>query len=150
MKQQSLAVLAVKKSIVNLLLIYVFIFIARFCCFCEIDRISTLTVLGGSKLLSPTWPAKHRGCHPYSRFLGNIAYRTFLLLMLVYLWFGIMQFHTGDMAVTVGSLSVYKWLTFVSMYVGYTLIVFNRKSFTFALPAIIASINLDKDDAGKL
>ena len=54
------------------------------------------------------------------------------------------------MAVTIGSLSVYKWLTFVSMYVGYTLIVFNRKSFTFALPAIIASIRLDKDDAGEL
>jgi len=54
------------------------------------------------------------------------------------------------MGETTGSLSVYKWLTFVSMYVGYTLIVFNRKSFTFALPAIIASISLDKDDAGEM
>jgi len=54
------------------------------------------------------------------------------------------------MGETGGSLSVYKWLTFVSMYVGYTFIVFNRKSFTFAMPAIIASINLDKDDAGEL
>jgi len=54
------------------------------------------------------------------------------------------------MGETTGSLAVYKWLTFVSMYVGYTLIVFNRKSFTFALPAIIASVNLDKDDAGRM
>jgi len=54
------------------------------------------------------------------------------------------------MGETTGSLSVYKWLTFVSMYVGYTLVVFNRKSFTFALPAIMASANLDKDDAGRL
>ena len=51
---------------------------------------------------------------------------------------------------TTGSLTVYKWLTFVSMYIGYTLVVFNRKSFTFALPAIIASANLDKDDAGEI
>jgi len=54
------------------------------------------------------------------------------------------------MAETAGSLSLYKWLTFVSMYVGYTLIVFNRKSFTFAMPAIIASVGLDKDDAGEM
>jgi len=54
------------------------------------------------------------------------------------------------MGETVGSLSVYKWLTFVSMYVGYTLVVFNRKSFTFALPAIMASVSLDKDDAGEV
>jgi len=36
------------------------------------------------------------------------------------------------------------------MYVGYTLVVFNRKSFTFAMPAIIASVGLDKDDAGEM
>jgi len=64
--------------------------------------------------------------------------------------FFIIQVCAGNMGRTAGSLSVYKWLTFVSMYVGYTLIVFNRKSFTFALPAIIASLSLDKDDAGKL
>jgi len=54
------------------------------------------------------------------------------------------------MGETTGSLSVYKWLTFVSMYVGYTLVVFNRKSFTFSMPAIIASVSLDKDDAGEM
>jgi len=54
------------------------------------------------------------------------------------------------MGETKGSIAVYKWLTFVSMYVGYTLVVFNRKSFTFALPAIMASVSLDKDDAGRL
>ena len=54
------------------------------------------------------------------------------------------------MGETTGSLLVYKWLTFVSMYVGYTLVVFNRKSFTFAMPAIIASVGLDKDDAGEM
>jgi len=54
------------------------------------------------------------------------------------------------MGETTRSLAVYKWLTFVSMYVGYTLVVFNRKSFTFALPAIMASISLGKDDAGKM
>jgi len=57
---------------------------------------------------------------------------------------------TWDMTETVGSLSVYKWLTFVSMYIGYTLVVFNRKSFIFALPAIIASVGLGKDDAGEM
>ena len=63
--------------------------------------------------------------------------------------FCIIQVYAGGMGMT-SSLSVYKWLTFVSMYVGYTLIVFNRKSFTFALPAIIASVSLAKDDAGEL
>ena len=46
-----------------------------------------------------------------------------------------------------GMFHFYKWTTFVSMYVGYTLTVLNRKSFSFALPAIIQE-GLDKDDLG--
>ena len=48
------------------------------------------------------------------------------------------------------SLSPYKWLTFASMYVGYTLSVVNRKCFSFALPAIISSLHLEKDDVGMI
>ena len=47
-----------------------------------------------------------------------------------------------------GMFHFYKWTTFVSMYVGYTLTVLNRKSFSFCLPAIIQE-GLDKDDLGK-
>ena len=43
----------------------------------------------------------------------------------------------------------HKWTTFAAMYVGYTLIVLDRKSFSFALPAIMNDLNLDKDDLGK-
>ncbi|KAK2146144.1 hypothetical protein LSH36_629g01017 [Paralvinella palmiformis] len=42
----------------------------------------------------------------------------------------------------------HKWSTFVVMYVGYTLIVLNRKSFTFAMPAIMNDLHLNKDDLG--
>ena len=42
----------------------------------------------------------------------------------------------------------YKWGTFASMYLGYTLIVLNRKSFSFALPAVINEGRLDKGDLG--
>ena len=35
------------------------------------------------------------------------------------------------------------------MYVGYTLAVFNRKCFSFAMPAIMQSLHLDKDQLGK-
>lgn len=47
------------------------------------------------------------------------------------------------------SLSLYKWLTFASMYMGYSLAVLNRKCFSFALPAIIGSLHLAKDDVGE-
>lgn len=43
----------------------------------------------------------------------------------------------------------YKWSTFVSMYIGYTVNMLSRKSFSFALPAIIQD-GLDKDDLGEL
>ena len=43
---------------------------------------------------------------------------------------------------------LYKWTTFVSMYAGYTLAVFNRKSFSFAMPAIMSNLDLDKDQLG--
>jgi sugar phosphate permease len=43
----------------------------------------------------------------------------------------------------------HKWTTFAAMYVGYTLIVLDRKSFSFALPAIMNDLHLDKDDLGK-
>ena len=49
-----------------------------------------------------------------------------------------------------GKYTFYKWLTFILMYMGYTLTVLNRKSFSFALPAIMEEHDLDKDDLGKL
>ena len=42
-----------------------------------------------------------------------------------------------------------KWTTFASMYLGYTLVVLNRKSFSFALPAIMHEGKLDKGDLGE-
>ena len=42
----------------------------------------------------------------------------------------------------------YKWTTFISLFAGYTLVILNRKSFTFALPAVIATGTLDKNDLG--
>jgi len=48
-----------------------------------------------------------------------------------------------------GSMFIYKWLTFGSMYVGYTLAVVNRKCFSFALPAIINTLHLSKDEIGE-
>ncbi|ESN98136.1 hypothetical protein HELRODRAFT_185876 [Helobdella robusta] len=41
-----------------------------------------------------------------------------------------------------------KWSSFAGMYVGYTLAIFNRKCFSFALPAIMISLHLDKNEAG--
>lgn len=47
-----------------------------------------------------------------------------------------------------GAYNICKWMTFWSMYVGYTLAVFNRKCFSFAMPAIMQSLHLDKDQLG--
>ena len=44
----------------------------------------------------------------------------------------------------------YKWTTFFTMYAGYTLLILNRKSFSFALPAIMQEGFLDKDDLGMM
>jgi MFS transporter, OPA family, solute carrier family 37 (glycerol-6-phosphate transporter), member 4 len=50
--------------------------------------------------------------------------------------------------VSTGAYNICKWMTFWSMYVGYTLAVFNRKCFSFAMPAIMQSLHLDKDQLG--
>ncbi len=42
----------------------------------------------------------------------------------------------------------YKWTIFMSMYIGYCLIIFDRKSFSFAAPAVIKDVGLDKEDLG--
>lgn len=35
------------------------------------------------------------------------------------------------------------------MFVGYTLYYFNRKTFSFVMPAVMAEVPLDKDDLGE-
>ena len=49
-----------------------------------------------------------------------------------------------------GRFVFHKWSTFLVMYVGYTLTILNRKAFSFALPAIVKDLALDKDDLGEL
>ena len=55
----------------------------------------------------------------------------------------------SDAAYTNRRFTAAKWGTFASMYVGYTLVVLNRKSFSFALPAIMTEGKLDKGDLGQ-
>lgn len=50
--------------------------------------------------------------------------------------------------VSSGAYSLCKWMTFWSMYAGYTLAVFNRKCFSFAMPAIMLNLKFDKDQLG--
>ncbi|XP_038610359.1 glucose-6-phosphate exchanger SLC37A4 isoform X1 [Tachyglossus aculeatus] len=42
----------------------------------------------------------------------------------------------------------YRALIFSAMFVGYTLYYFNRKTFSFVMPALMGEIALDKDDLG--
>ncbi|XP_075765803.1 glucose-6-phosphate exchanger SLC37A4 isoform X2 [Pelodiscus sinensis] len=44
--------------------------------------------------------------------------------------------------------SYYRTVIFTAMFVGYTLYYFNRKTFSFVMPAIMEEIELDKDDLG--
>ena len=41
-----------------------------------------------------------------------------------------------------------KWSIFACMYAGYTLYVINRKAFSFATPALVEELDLEKDDLG--
>ncbi|KAA0702347.1 Glucose-6-phosphate exchanger SLC37A4 [Triplophysa tibetana] len=42
----------------------------------------------------------------------------------------------------------YRATIFLAMFVGYTLYYFNRKTFSFVMPAVMQEIRLDKDDLG--
>lgn len=42
----------------------------------------------------------------------------------------------------------YRMVIFFSMFIGYSLYYFNRKTFSFVMPAVMEEIKLDKDDLG--
>ncbi|KAK7925399.1 hypothetical protein WMY93_007709 [Mugilogobius chulae] len=42
----------------------------------------------------------------------------------------------------------YRVVIFFSMFTGYSLYFFNRKTFSFVMPSVMEEINLDKDDLG--
>ncbi|KAM6432294.1 glucose-6-phosphate exchanger SLC37A4 isoform 1-T1 [Liasis olivaceus] len=42
----------------------------------------------------------------------------------------------------------HRFVIFTTMYTGYTLYYFNRKTFSFVMPSIMEEIHLDKDDLG--
>ena len=44
----------------------------------------------------------------------------------------------------------WRWRVFYSMYIGYALYYFTRKSFTFAMPAMVTDLGLDKGQLGLL
>ncbi|NXJ03481.1 G6PT1 protein, partial [Odontophorus gujanensis] len=48
----------------------------------------------------------------------------------------------------VGGYGRYRAVIFTAMFVGYTLYYFNRKTFSFVMPAVMAEVPLDKDDLG--
>lgn len=43
----------------------------------------------------------------------------------------------------------YRTVIFISMFVGYMLYYFNRKTFSFLMPSVMEEIDLDKEDLGK-
>lgn len=43
----------------------------------------------------------------------------------------------------------YRAVIFAAMFVGYTLYYFNRKTFSFVMPAVMAEVPLGKDDLGE-
>eukprot|EP00062_Callorhinchus_milii_P021213 gi/632977699/ref/XP_007905493.1/ PREDICTED: glucose-6-phosphate translocase isoform X2 [Callorhinchus milii] len=47
-----------------------------------------------------------------------------------------------------GSYGYYRTTIFTSMFVGYTLYYFNRKTFSFVMPSIMQEVTLEKDDLG--
>ncbi|NWZ70186.1 G6PT1 protein, partial [Acrocephalus arundinaceus] len=47
-----------------------------------------------------------------------------------------------------GGYGRYRALIFAAMFVGYTLYYFNRKTFSFVMPAVMAEVPLGKDDLG--
>lgn len=52
-------------------------------------------------------------------------------------------------AMAVGGYGRYRAVIFTAMFVGYTLYYFNRKTFSFVMPAVMAEVPLDKDDLGE-
>uniref|UniRef100_A0A674GQH0 Uncharacterized protein n=1 Tax=Taeniopygia guttata TaxID=59729 RepID=A0A674GQH0_TAEGU len=47
-----------------------------------------------------------------------------------------------------GGYGRYRAVIFAAMFVGYTLYYFNRKTFSFVMPAVMAEVPLGKDEAG--
>ncbi|NWV13865.1 G6PT1 protein, partial [Ptilonorhynchus violaceus] len=47
-----------------------------------------------------------------------------------------------------GGYGRYRAVIFAAMFVGYTLYYFNRKTFSFVMPAVMAEVSLGKDDLG--
>lgn len=43
----------------------------------------------------------------------------------------------------------YRAAIFFSMFIGYSLYFFNRKTFSFVMPSVMEEIKLDKDDLGE-
>lgn len=48
-----------------------------------------------------------------------------------------------------GGYGRYRALIFAAMFVGYTLYYFNRKTFSFVMPAVMAEVPLGKDELGE-
>lgn len=48
-----------------------------------------------------------------------------------------------------GGYGRYRALIFTAMFVGYTLYYFNRKTFSFVMPAVMAEVPLGKDELGE-
>uniref|UniRef100_A0A8D0EHM0 Uncharacterized protein n=1 Tax=Strix occidentalis caurina TaxID=311401 RepID=A0A8D0EHM0_STROC len=49
-----------------------------------------------------------------------------------------------------GGYGRYRAVIFAAMFVGYTLYYFNRKTFSFVMPAVMAEVPLGKDELGEL
>lgn len=43
----------------------------------------------------------------------------------------------------------YRTVIFISMFVGYMLYYFNRKTFSFLMPSVMEEIDLDKEELGE-
>lgn len=52
-------------------------------------------------------------------------------------------------AMAAGGYGRYRAAIFAAMFVGYTLYYFNRKTFSFVMPAVMAEVPLGKDDLGE-
>lgn len=48
-----------------------------------------------------------------------------------------------------GGYGRYRAVIFAAMFVGYTLYYFNRKTFSFVMPAVMAEVPLGKDELGE-
>lgn len=55
----------------------------------------------------------------------------------------------GAAAMAAGGYGRYRAAIFAAMFVGYTLYYFNRKTFSFVMPAVMAEVPLGKDDLGE-